>query len=162
MMMAKLSTHKFAPPRVPKQQIFKSLSDRQTTEIGRKLGVHLKKNRAGKVICLYGDLGAGKTTFVRGLATGLGITGRIQSPTFTYQRIYRGAEKTLYHFDYYRSERPDSLLVSEFIEAGSDPKGIIAIEWANHLGEFLPKQRTDIHFIFLKGDRRRLHFISHE
>lgn len=86
------------------------------------------------ILALQGDLGAGKTTFVQGLAQGLGITELVQSPTFTYLQIY---EESLYHFDLYRlkNERDFTLLgFEEYFDAG----GIVVIEWPGRIASLIP------------------------
>ncbi len=88
------------------------------------------------VLALHGELGAGKTTFVRGLARAWGITQPILSPTFNYYLIYKGARQ-LVHLDAYRLTRPadaDSLLLEEFLES----PGCLALEWPEKLGDRLP------------------------
>lgn len=132
--------------------IIKTRSDRETQNLGEKLGSKLKSG----FLCLYGELGAGKTTFVRGLAKGLGIRGRVQSPTFTYQRIYRRGGQKLYHFDFYRISKPDPLLIQELHETIERGDGIIAIEWAERITKFLPKERTDIFFTHVDEKTRNI------
>lgn len=79
--------------------IVQSFCAEDTYEIGKKIG---QEAQPGQVICLYGDLGVGKTVFTKGLADGLGITEPIQSPTFTIVREYEEGRLPLYHFDVYR------------------------------------------------------------
>ena len=101
-----------------------------TIAAGRELADELS---AGDVVLLYGDLGAGKTAFVKGLAEGLGV-GReeVSSPTFTLVQEYRGGRLTLYHVDLYRLDDPREVadLGLDEIAAG----GVLAIEWAEKLG----------------------------
>jgi tRNA threonylcarbamoyladenosine biosynthesis protein TsaE len=101
----------------------------ETAAVGRDLAAKLS---AGDVLLLYGDLGAGKTAFVRGLAEGLGVSrGEVSSPTFTLIQEYRGGRLPLFHVDLYRIE--DS---REFDELGLDEVaegGVLAIEWAERL-----------------------------
>lgn len=86
----------------------------------------------GTVIALSGDLGAGKTQFVRGLARGLQIPGRVHSPTFTLVNEYAGGRLTLFHLDLYRLDTPEQLW-SAGIEEYLQPPGVAVIEWAERL-----------------------------
>jgi len=104
-------------------------SEEETQAIARELSATL---RAGDVVLLSGDLGAGKTTFVRGLAEGLGIDPReVSSPTFTLVHEYRGNGLTLYHADLYRLQRAatDDLGLEEI----GVKDGVLAIEWPDRL-----------------------------
>jgi tRNA threonylcarbamoyladenosine biosynthesis protein TsaE len=85
--------------------------------------------RPGQVLALTGELGAGKTRWVRGLARGLGISARVHSPTFTLVNEYGGGRLTLYHLDLYRLETPEQIL-SAGVEDFLDTQGITVIEWA--------------------------------
>ena len=86
----------------------------------------------GQVIALSGDLGAGKTQWVRGLARGLGFAGRVHSPTFTLVNEYAGGRLKLFHLDLYRLETPEQVL-SAGIEEFLQPDGMAVIEWAERL-----------------------------
>lgn len=101
-----------------------------------------KTLRAGDVLCMYGDLGAGKTAFVQGLARGLGINEPITSPTFTIVNEYYG-DMPLYHFDVYRIADPD-----EMYEVGYEEyvygDGVSVIEWAELIEDILPRTRYKI------------------
>ena len=103
-----------------------SRSEQDTAAIGRELGATLA---AGDVVLLHGDLGAGKTAFVRGLAEGLGVLAAVvTSPTFTLVQEYRGGRVALFHVDLYRLNDPreiDDLGLDEIAE-----DGVLAIEWA--------------------------------
>lgn len=111
----------------------------------------------GNVIALYGDLGSGKTTFVQGLAKGLGIKKRIISPTFIIVRRYRTGIRNFYHIDLYRVETQQDVERLGIEETLSDPQAIVAIEWAGKMGELLPKKRIDIHFKFIDENIRRVY-----
>lgn len=128
-----------------------SSSDKETRDFGAKLG----KKLGNGLICLYGDLGAGKTTFVQGLAKGLGIKSKVASPTFTYQRIHKGRVK-LYHFDCYRLEKPDTLILEEISEAIKRNDGIVAVEWAEKIADFLPAKRMEISLEYKNEKTRRI------
>ncbi|MBU6410878.1 MAG: tRNA (adenosine(37)-N6)-threonylcarbamoyltransferase complex ATPase subunit type 1 TsaE [Verrucomicrobia bacterium] len=106
-----------------------SHSPAETEALGHEFG---RKAQKGGVIALFGDLGAGKTQIVKGLARGLGISARVHSPTFTLVNVYRGGRMPLFHLDLYRLNSMDDLLsagVPEFLE----PDGVTVIEWAEKL-----------------------------
>ena len=109
-------------------------SEIETAAAGRDLASRLS---AGSVVLLFGDLGAGKTAFVRGLAEGLGILAEdVSSPTFTIMQEYRGGRLPLYHVDLYRldnSREVDELGLDELTA-----NGILAIEWADKLAQRHP------------------------
>jgi len=119
-----------------------SNSSESTETIGQKLGSRL---RGGEVIELVSDLGGGKTTFVRGIARGLGSQDVVASPTFTISRQYRAGELTLYHFDFYRLGEP-GIVAAELLEVIDDPKAIVVIEWGEIVENVLPAGRLTITF----------------
>lgn len=95
-----------------------------------------KQLQKGDVITLDGDLGAGKTAFVRGLANGMGLSDTVQSPTFTIVNEYRHGEMPLFHFDVYRIDSPDDMYDIGFDEYLYS-EGVCAIEWAVNIRELL-------------------------
>lgn len=101
-----------------------------------------KTLKSGDVLCMYGELGVGKTAFVQGLAVGLGITDYITSPTFTIVNEYEGS-LPLYHFDVYRIADSD-----EMYEVGYEEyvygDGVSVIEWPQLIDDILPEKRYDI------------------
>ena len=104
------------------------------------------KNFANKanVIELIGDVGAGKTTFVRGLAKGLGIKEPVTSPSFTISKSYALKNGgTLVHYDFYRLSDP-GLMADDLKENLSNPKNVIVIEWGESIKDLLPKNHTII------------------
>ena len=104
-------------------------SEEETAAVGRHLAASLG---AGDVLLLYGDLGAGKTAFVRGLAEGLGVNrDEVSSPTFTLVQEYRGGRLTLFHVDLYRIDDPREIDDLGLEEIAAD--GVLAIEWAEKL-----------------------------
>lgn len=131
-----------------------SKSEAQTREIAKKLA---QKVKGGGVICLYGDLGSGKTTFVKGLAEGLGIDDfSIKSPTYIYIRKYDKFRHKFYHIDLYRLEKIDDLLWHEIHEIMENPQNIIIIEWADKMDEKLPAKRTNIWLTYLNQNSRKI------
>lgn len=130
-------------------------SAQETKDVGRKLAEELmavKRGEQARILCLYGELGSGKTTFTQGFAKGLGITKRLVSPTFIIVRRYQVPKDSsfLYHVDLYRLESIDELEELGFSEIFADPHAFVVIEWAEKLGERLPKHRIDIRFSVLK------------
>ncbi|MBL6754829.1 MAG: tRNA (adenosine(37)-N6)-threonylcarbamoyltransferase complex ATPase subunit type 1 TsaE [Planctomycetes bacterium] len=122
---------------------FKSLSAEATEEIGVRLGELLW---GGVVLTLDGDLGAGKTTFVRGLARGLGIEDGVASPTYTLMQQHDGGRLPLYHFDAWMEGREKALLADgadEFL--GHD--GVSVVEWAGRVEGWLPSPRLSVELL---------------
>ena len=109
-------------------------SPAQTEALGESWG---RDAQNGLVIGLSGDLGAGKTQLVKGLARGLGVSGRVHSPTFTLVNVYTGGRLTLYYLDLYRLETREQILGAGF-EEYLEPAGVAVIEWAERwFGETL-------------------------
>lgn len=132
-----------------------SRSEIETKNLAKELGKNLK---GGSVIGLLGDLGEGKTTFVQGLAEGLGIEGRIISPTFIVIRSYNLKNKlTFYHIDLYRVGKEDLENLGIF-EIMDDERAIVAIEWADKMGEYFPEKGRLIKFETLSEDSREITF----
>ena len=123
-----------------KDRIVETFSPEETFELGRKIG---EGAEPGSVFTLIGDLGVGKTVFTQGMATGLGITEPVNSPTFTIVQIYEEGRCPFYHFDVYRIGD-----VSEMDEIGYEDcfygEGVCLIEWANLIEEILPEHYTQI------------------
>ena len=108
---------------------------------GKKLGSQVL---GGEVIELQGDVGAGKTTMVKGIGSGLGIDEDIQSPTFTISRLYHARDELLLaHYDFYRLDDP-GILAMQLEEATHDPQTVTIIEWGGVVKGVLPKDRLTI------------------
>jgi len=110
-----------------------SNSEAETQVLGRRLGERLA---AGAVVAFTGDLGAGKTAFTRGLAEGLGVRGRVTSPTFTIVNEYEGGRLPLFHFDLYRLGSPEELFEigwEDYLSRG----GVCAVEWSENAADAL-------------------------
>ena len=121
-------------------------SPEETLAFGRTMAAQLPR---GAILALSGDLGAGKTTFVQGLAQGLGIADRVQSPTFVLLNIYEG----LYHFDLYRLKNSKDFTKLGF-EEYFHKEGICAIEWPDRIAGILPPDTVYIDFSYEKNGRR--------
>lgn len=110
------------------------------------------------IICLMGDLGSGKTVFTKGFANALGIDENITSPTFNIIKEYTGGEANLYHMDLYRLNGDiKNLGLDEYFEK----EGVVIIEWADMIEEYLPEERLDIKFKVIDEDTRVLVFKPH-
>lgn len=119
---------------------FISHSPEETESLGEHWG---RAAQAGLVIALSGDLGAGKTQLVKGIARGLGITARVHSPTFTLVNEYTGGRLQLFHLDLYRLETRGQIL-SAGLEEYLQPDGVAVIEWAERLGEWGAGRKVNI------------------
>lgn len=120
----------------------------------QKIGAELAKSGA-RIVCLYGELGSGKTTFTQGFAKGLGITSRLLSPTFIIVRRYDipSSEKYFCHVDLYRVNNIGDLGLEEIF---ADPHAFVVIEWADRLRDMLPKKRIDIYFSVDEHDKHTI------
>ena len=144
-------------------------SPQETAKVGQELGHHLVKSeklkvksgeeeKGAKIICLYGELGSGKTTFVQGLAKGLGIKSRLLSPTFIIVRRYLipDLDSFFYHLDLYRLNEARDLNSLGLAEIFSQTGNLVVVEWAEKLGELLPKDRIDIWLKTLDNGRHEV------
>lgn len=119
-----------------------SHSDEETVAAA---AVFARRLRSGDLVALTGDLGAGKTRFVRGICRTLGTDRAVSSPTFTFLHEHHAPGLTVYHFDFYRIASTAELREIGFHEYLGDEHGICVIEWADRVEEFLPPARFDIH-----------------
>jgi tRNA threonylcarbamoyladenosine biosynthesis protein TsaE len=135
---------------------FFSRSPEQTRRVGVRLGGALQ---AGDVICLQGDLGAGKTTFVQGVAEGWGSRDSVSSPTFIIVNVYRGVgDKQLFHMDAYRL---DSTSEAEELDLDSMlSRGPLLIEWPERMERLIPRQRLLVQFEYMNQEEREMKFKS--
>lgn len=139
---------------IEQPELIQLSSEEMTRQVGRRAAQQLPP---GSILALYGPLGAGKTTFVQGLADGLGIKSSIQSPTFTYLHLYEEGIQCLYHFDLYRMKDPSDFFAMGF-EEYFDRGGITAIEWPERLAH-LPSRAISLHFSY-SGSGRTVHLSS--
>jgi len=118
------------------KMIIEVASETATKELGETIGAQLK---GGEVFQLIGDVGAGKTTFVKGLAKGLAVDDEVQSPSYTISRIYDGRDELqLVHYDFYRLTDA-GIMANELAEMVHDPKTVTVVEWADIVEGVLPE-----------------------
>lgn len=130
---------------------FISRNEKETRNFAQKW---VRTLPAGMVLALAGDLGSGKTVFVKGLASGLGIKELVTSPTFNIIQVYEGIRK-LYHFDLYRLytlEEAENIGYQEYFRAD----GFTVIEWADKFPEIIPDNSYWIYFEHLGRNKRRI------
>ena len=134
------------------------LKEEDTRKIANKFAKSIPKDC---VICLNGDLGAGKTTFSRYLIQTIikdrKISGEIPSPTFSLLQTYKDKNFTINHYDFYRLENSDDLIELDYDNSIS--KGICIIEWANKFPEALPANRIEINIDLVSKSKRSFNFI---
>ena len=137
---------------------YKTESPEETIELASKIGAVLRR---GDVIAYRGGLGAGKTTFTRGLAIGAGLEDEVTSPTFALINEYHG-NLDIYHFDMYRIEGTDDLEATGFFDYPMD-ESVFVIEWSENISEILPENTIYIEIkrtgdesreIIIEGDER--------
>ena len=143
------------------EKILISNSKEETKEIAKKIASNLNR---GDVILLKGDLGAGKTTFVGGVAKALGIKDDVISPTFNIMKCYFNGRIPLYHIDAYRLENQNiEIGLDEYIEGD----GVCFIEWPDYISSLIPDEKLEITILNLGENKRQItisslneHFLS--
>lgn len=124
----------------------------QTRDLAAELAAALPVDTT---LALHGDMGVGKTTFVQGLAEGLGVREHVTSPTFAIYSVYEGSSRKLVHLDAYRLDREaqvESLLLEEFLTSPY----MLAVEWPEKTGGWLPKEAWHVTLSIVDGDRHRI------
>lgn len=125
----------------------------ETWAVAGRLAAELKP---GDIVCLEGDLGAGKTTFTQGLAAALGVPGRVTSPTFCIVQEHRGAKAFLVHMDLYRLQSEDDVLAigwEDYLSEGA----ILVVEWPDRAGSLIPATAGHVRLSCLeRNDLRRI------
>lgn len=131
-----------------------SKSPEETAEIAQKLAAQIKP---GTVIALSGNLGSGKTTFIKGLAVGFGAEDldAVTSPTFALMHVY-STKPRLYHFDLYRLDSVKDVIDIGFEEFVSDPGVVTCVEWAEKAAELMPKNTVKISFDITDSFSRKI------
>lgn len=141
------------------QKNFITHSAKETKELGKKLA---KKILPGTLVCLTGDLGAGKTTFAQGFLEEMGATRPYASPTFVIMKQYdlpapkNGIER-IYHSDAYRVEAKDFVNLG-FVEWCADKKGVVILEWPERVKEIIPNTAQKISFVWKSDNEREIVF----
>jgi len=150
---------------MPKNQITTKGSEETKNFAKETLRELLRLNEnKNYIICLHGDLGAGKTTFVQGLAKELEIKETINSPTFLIMKKYSSIKKNkkyiLYHFDCYRISDHQEILDLGWEEIINGENNIIVIEWPEKIKKILPGERLDVKFEFIDENTRKIVSLS--
>lgn len=141
-----------------------SKSVKETQKIAADLACEIIKTQKGAVIALEGELGAGKTVFVKGFAKALGVKSKIKSPTFVLMKKYLILRNTkyeiqntfLYHLDCYRIRDHKDLKIPELKEILDTPHNIVFIEWAERVREILPKEHVTVHIDHISNNKRKI------
>jgi tRNA threonylcarbamoyladenosine biosynthesis protein TsaE len=134
----------------------------ETQTLGENLAKDILEKNSGShavVLCLKGDLGAGKTTFLQGFARGLGVVEPILSPTFVVMKRFPmnyPEFKNFYHFDLYRLQNHEEILDLGLKEIITDPRNIVAIEWPEKIQGLLPADTIQISFLHDSENQRSL------
>ena len=135
----------------------------QTLTIASVHGMHLFAQelastlKGGEVIALQGQLGAGKTTFVQGLAQALGVSQAVMSPTFALEKQYQTNKGfTLHHFDWYRLEDPEAVAMLGVEELFGQPESVVVIEWPERNPELLPSDTIRIKITYVDEQVRKI------
>ena len=131
-------------------------SSSETEALGVSIGARLK---GGEVIELRSDLGGGKTTFVRGVATGAGSHDDVGSPSFTISREYRCEKVRIHHYDFYRLNEP-GIMADELQDVMSDKDDVVIVEWAEVAEHVLPEDRMIISIQATGDDSREITITS--
>jgi tRNA threonylcarbamoyladenosine biosynthesis protein TsaE len=137
-----------------------SKSEKETYNLAKKFS---KQLIGGEVLCLIGDLGAGKTAFTKGISAGLGIKNIITSPTFVLMKNYKVSDhkniKYLAHIDAYRLNDGGQLLDIGAADFFGESECVTVIEWADRVKDIWPKKVIKVEFKILKGDNREIKII---
>ena len=130
-------------------------SEEETIELAQNIESEKFPNM---VICLMGDLGTGKTVFTKGFAQALEVQEEVTSPTFNIIKEYTNGELPLYHMDVYRlEENIESTGILDYF----DKDGVVIIEWADLIKDYLPEERLDVYFKVTEEDKRIMKFVPY-
>jgi tRNA threonylcarbamoyladenosine biosynthesis protein TsaE len=145
-------------------KIYQSSSSEDTQKIAKEIAVNIKKNlnndaKNAIVFELIGDLGSGKTTFVKGFLKGFGFRGNVKSPTFIIMRrtkLKNDFFENVFHIDAYRLKKLDDFLALNFKEIISNPKNIVLIEWPQNIKNIIKEKTIKIKFFYGKKENERI------
>lgn len=141
---------------------FLTKNAKETMGLGEESAQKVLETRSGEraaVLGLIGNLGGGKTTFLRGFAKGLGIKEKVNSPTFIIMRRYKMQDtryKNFYHLDCYRLNKPREILDLGWKEIIENPKNIVAVEWAGKMKKIMPQETIWLNFEFVNDKTRKI------
>lgn len=135
---------------------YRTTSEEETRRVATACGHELRR---GDVVALYGDLGAGKTQFVKGLCEAFGVSENVSSPTFVVLHRYRGRDQSgrellIHHLDLYRVASAEEVFDLGYEELFFGD-GLVVVEWAERLGSLLPPRRVDVHLAAGEGENDR-------
>ncbi len=143
------------------KELYLSYSNEDTQELAQKLISNIK---SGGVICLYGPMAAGKTTFTQGIGLSLGLS-RVTSPTYLIMKEYLLVDhpflKRLYHLDLYRIGASEEIKAFDLEEIWSNPENLVLIEWPEIIGDLLPDRRIDISIKPTSQNERQITINNH-
>ena len=132
-----------------------SKEEKETLKLAKSFANRLPSQK--NVICLFGDLGSGKTVFVKGIAEAFNINNySVKSPTYTFIREHTHNKGKLIHIDLYRLEGSDDLLLEQIEEFCEDRNNLVVIEWADRMKDNLPDERIDVCFEHIDKNTRKI------
>lgn len=140
-------------------RVIETTSAEATIAFGKKLAREVAVKTNGVIICLFGELGAGKTTLIKGIVSELSPTdpAEVCSPTFSYLNIYEGAAQPVYHFDLYRLS-----CVDEFLSLGLEEylfsSGVCCLEWSERIAPILPQMVYKVFLSHAGEDKRKIYY----
>ncbi|MFO7810901.1 MAG: tRNA (adenosine(37)-N6)-threonylcarbamoyltransferase complex ATPase subunit type 1 TsaE [Candidatus Delongbacteria bacterium] len=131
--------------------VSETISEEDTENFARDFARSVKE---GDIICFFGDVGAGKTVFTRGLCRGLGFKGYVNSPSYIIMNMYENDGMNIYHFDLYRIGSSPELTEIGFYDFIYSKNSVSIVEWADMIKDCLPEKRIDV-FISVTGENTR-------